>query len=167
MNPFLADSRKIQVELVSRILEDVLYRPDGQAYSSIIIRGQQQNFDGNGLHFIVLDPKTGNRPVAVSSVYIWLLKVKPNMVEIEGYSTSVSVPCAERWIFYVNSIQCNCRAGDWNWRTIALSNSAIFGFTFLLGRMTEVLTPDIYGAHWPVVGRTKAAWIITLSTGVG
>ena len=31
---------------------------------------------------------------------------------------------------------------------IAPSISAIFGFTFLLGRMTEVLTPDIYGAHW-------------------
>ena len=26
--------------------------------------------------------------------------------------------------------------------------SAMFGFTFLHGRMTEVLTPDIYGAHW-------------------
>ena len=25
--------------------------------------------------------------------------------------------------------------------------SAIFGFTFHIGRMTEVLTPDIYGAH--------------------
>ena len=27
--------------------------------------------------------------------------------------------------------------------------SAIFGFTFHMGRMTEVLTPDIYRAHWP------------------
>ena len=27
--------------------------------------------------------------------------------------------------------------------------SAIFGFTFDIGRMTEVLTPDIYRAHWP------------------
>ena len=26
--------------------------------------------------------------------------------------------------------------------------SAIFGFTFHIGRMTEVLTPDIYRAHW-------------------
>ncbi len=26
--------------------------------------------------------------------------------------------------------------------------SAIFGFTFDIGRMTEVLTPDIYRAHW-------------------
>ncbi len=26
--------------------------------------------------------------------------------------------------------------------------SAIFGFTFDVGRMTEVLTPDIYRAHW-------------------
>ncbi len=26
--------------------------------------------------------------------------------------------------------------------------SAIFGFTFYIGRMTEVLTPDIYRAHW-------------------
>ncbi len=26
--------------------------------------------------------------------------------------------------------------------------SAIFGFTFDMGRMTEVLTPDIYRAHW-------------------
>jgi hypothetical protein len=26
--------------------------------------------------------------------------------------------------------------------------SAIFGFTFHMGRMTEVLTPDIYRAHW-------------------
>ena len=25
--------------------------------------------------------------------------------------------------------------------------SAIFGFTFHIGRMTEVLTPDIYRAH--------------------
>ena len=25
--------------------------------------------------------------------------------------------------------------------------SAIFGFTFDIGRMTEVLTPDIYRAH--------------------
>ena len=29
--------------------------------------------------------------------------------------------------------------------------SAIFGFTFHMGRMTEVLTPDIYRAHWWVV----------------
>ena len=28
--------------------------------------------------------------------------------------------------------------------------SAIFGFTFHIGRMTEVLTPDIYRAHCPV-----------------
>ncbi len=28
--------------------------------------------------------------------------------------------------------------------------SAIFGFTFHIGRMTEVLTPDIYRAHWCV-----------------
>ncbi len=28
--------------------------------------------------------------------------------------------------------------------------SAIFGFTFDIGRMTEVLTPDIYRAHWVV-----------------
>ena len=30
------------------------------------------------------------------------------------------------------------------------SMSAIFGFTFHIGRMTEVLTPDIYiyRAHW-------------------
>ncbi len=27
------------------------------------------------------------------------------------------------------------------------SMSAIFGFTFDIGRMTEVLTPDIYRAH--------------------
>ncbi len=26
--------------------------------------------------------------------------------------------------------------------------SAIFGLTFDIGRMTEVLTPDIYRAHW-------------------
>ncbi len=26
--------------------------------------------------------------------------------------------------------------------------SAIFGLTFHIGRMTEVLTPDIYRAHW-------------------
>ena len=48
----------------------------------------------------------------ISGVRTWLLKVKPKMAEIEGYSTSVSVPCAEIWIFYGNSIQCNCRAGD-------------------------------------------------------
>ncbi len=30
------------------------------------------------------------------------------------------------------------------------SMSAIFGFTFHIGRMTEVLTPDIYRAHWYV-----------------
>ena len=84
----------------------------------------------------------------ISGVRTLLLKVKPKMAEIEGYSTSVSVPCAEIWIFYVSVCQCNCRAGDWNWRTIAPSISAIFGFTFLLGRMTEVLTPEIYGAHW-------------------
>ncbi len=29
--------------------------------------------------------------------------------------------------------------------------SAIFGFTFHIGRMTEVLTPDIYRAHWSKV----------------
>ena len=28
------------------------------------------------------------------------------------------------------------------------SMSAIFGFTFHIGRMTKVLTPDIYRAHW-------------------
>ncbi len=28
--------------------------------------------------------------------------------------------------------------------------SAIFGFTFHIGRMTEVLTPDIYRAHCTV-----------------
>ena len=50
--------------------------------------------------------------------------------------------------FFVNSVQCKWRAGDWNWSTIAPSISAIFGFTFVLGRMTEFLTPDIYGAHW-------------------
>ena len=27
--------------------------------------------------------------------------------------------------------------------------SAIFGFTFHIGQMTEVLTPDIYRAHCP------------------
>ena len=27
--------------------------------------------------------------------------------------------------------------------------SAIFGFAFHTGRMIEVLTPDIYRAHWP------------------
>ncbi len=30
--------------------------------------------------------------------------------------------------------------------------SAIFGFTFYMGRMTEVLTPDIYRAHCAGVG---------------
>ncbi len=30
--------------------------------------------------------------------------------------------------------------------------SAIFGFTFHIGRMTEVLTPDIYRAHCPSTG---------------
>ena len=90
----------------------------------------------------------------ISGVRTWLLKVKPKVAGIEGYSTSVSVPCAEIWIFFVNSIQWNCRAGDWNRRTIAPSISAIFGFTFLLGRMTEVLTPDIYGAHcWKLASR--------------
>ena len=34
---------------------------------------------------------------------------------------------------------------------IAPSISAMFGFTFLHGRMTEVLTPDIYGAHWVIL----------------
>ena len=29
--------------------------------------------------------------------------------------------------------------------------SAIFGFTFHIDRMTEVLTPDIYRAHWAAV----------------
>ena len=31
--------------------------------------------------------------------------------------------------------------------------SAIFGFTFQIGRMTEVLTPDIYRAHCGQIGR--------------
>ena len=48
----------------------------------------------------------------MSGVRTWLLKVKPGMAEIEDYSKSVPVPCEEIWIFYVNPIQCNCRAGD-------------------------------------------------------
>ena len=31
--------------------------------------------------------------------------------------------------------------------------SAIFGFTFHIGRTTEVLTPDIYRAHWEACTR--------------
>ena len=31
--------------------------------------------------------------------------------------------------------------------------SAIFGLTFHIGRMTEVLTPDVYRAHWSGVCR--------------
>ena len=34
--------------------------------------------------------------------------------------------------------------------------SAIFGFTFHIGRMTEVLTPDIYRAHCVQIGRDGA-----------
>ena len=33
--------------------------------------------------------------------------------------------------------------------------SAIFGFTFHIGRMTEVLTPDIYRAHWAVIAASN------------
>jgi hypothetical protein len=30
---------------------------------------------------------------------------------------------------------------------------ASLGFTFLIDRMTEVLTPDIYRAHWLTLGK--------------
>ena len=33
-------------------------------------------------------------------------------------------------------------------QSIAPSISAIFGFTLRIGQTSEVLTPDIYGAHW-------------------
>lgn len=54
-----AESHMIVVELVSRIEEDVLYRLDGQPHSSISIGGQQIKFTGHGLHFVILDAKTG------------------------------------------------------------------------------------------------------------
>jgi hypothetical protein len=54
-----ADSREIYVELLSRIKPDTLYRVDAQPYSSITVNGQLFTFDQHGLHFIVLDPKTG------------------------------------------------------------------------------------------------------------
>ncbi len=42
---------------------------------------------------------------------------------------------------------------DWHWMSI----SAIFGFTF----SNQVLTPDIYGAHW---WNVTSAWTCTLSS---
>ncbi|XP_028400814.1 uncharacterized protein LOC114523946 [Dendronephthya gigantea] len=51
----------IYVELISRILEDVLFSQGAKSYSSIAIQGQQRTFDGHGMHFIVLDPKTGSQ----------------------------------------------------------------------------------------------------------
>ena len=36
----------------------------------------------------------------------------------------------------------------YNLHSFWTSMSAIFGFTFHIGRTTEVLTPDIYRAHW-------------------
>ncbi len=36
------------------------------------------------------------------------------------------------------------------------SMSTIFGFTFHMGRMTEVLTPDIYRAHYPLHMKDKS-----------
>ena len=35
--------------------------------------------------------------------------------------------------------------------------SAIFGFTFNMGRMTEVLTPDIYRAHCELLASAESS----------
>ncbi|XP_028400896.1 protein sidekick-2-like [Dendronephthya gigantea] len=51
----------IYVELVSRIQEDVMYRHDAQSHSSITVGEQRHTFDLHGMHFIVLDPKTGSQ----------------------------------------------------------------------------------------------------------
>ena len=56
---FCVDKYKIYVELVSRVKPDVLYRLGAKSYSSITMRGRQYSFVQAGLHFIVLNPKTG------------------------------------------------------------------------------------------------------------
>ena len=46
--------------------------------------------------------------------------------------------------------------------------SAIFGFTFHMGRMTEVLTPYIYRAHWPAAHESyllSKNSLVTISVG--
>ena len=76
------------------------------------------------------DPYLNMKPTKTSELHIyleyelgcWKWSQRWRKLKAIVISTSVSVPCAEIWIFYVNSIQCNCRAGDWNWRTIALAS---------------------------------------------
>ena len=99
----------------------------------------------------------------ISGVRTWLLKVKPKMAEIEGAIVRQFQSPARKYRY---AIQWNCRVGDWNWRTIAPSISAIFGFTLLLGRMTEVLTPDIYGAHWELsIKYPQSIMVVVFSKG--
>ena len=72
------------------------------------------------------------------------------MAEIEGYSTSVSVPCAEIWIFYVNSIQRKCRANSsFNFRHIWLH---FFAWT------NDWISYSRYITTWSSPGYTR--WVV-------
>ena len=92
----------------------------------------------------------------VSSIYIWSKNFSHSSMQKSeakhggnwrSYSTSVSGPCAK---ISLNGISIFPRRGlelTYYTHTIRLftpSISAIFGFTF----SNQVLTPDIYGAHW-------------------
>ena len=93
---------------------------------------------------------------SVSSIYIWSKNFSHSSMQKSeakyggnwrSYSTSVSGPCAK---ISLNSISIFPRRGleltyyTHTIRLFTLSISAIFGFTF----SNQVLTPDIYGAHW-------------------
>ena len=93
-------------------------------------------------------------PGPVSSIYIWGKNLVAESEAKDGGNWRRMVCDIVRQFQsparkYGYAIQWNFCAEDWNRRTIAPSISAIFGLPLLLGRMTEVLTPDIYGAHCP------------------
>ena len=56
---FYVDSSLINIKLISRIKEDVVYRVYGQPHSSITVAGVAYNFNKYGHNFLVLDAKTG------------------------------------------------------------------------------------------------------------
>ena len=56
---FFSDASRINVKLISRLEEDVLYRVYGQYHSSITVAGVVYNFNQYGHNFLILDARTG------------------------------------------------------------------------------------------------------------
>ena len=109
----------------------------------------------------------------ISGVRTWLLKVKPKMAEIDVQCQSLSIVlvCAvsTNWhpvpvLSYCSScFDVDLKKNTGVFRGVGTggggtSMSAIFGFTSHMGRMTEVLTPDIYRAHWPSLVKISITW---------